>query len=92
LLALSEPIGQIQHDAGEETRLGNPEQESRHIQLRDAMHRSGEYGYDAPTDQDASNPNTCADLVEQKIAGDFEDEITPKEYPDEQPVLRTRNA
>jgi hypothetical protein len=60
-------------------------------QLRNAPHSTCQDGNDAPGDQDARNPDARADPVEENVARDFEDEIAPKEYPDQQPELRIRD-
>ena len=73
---------------GKKPCLGSTQQEPRNIELGDAMYGSGKHGHKAPGDEDAGNPNTRANLVEEKIAGDLEDEIAKKEYSDDQPKLR----
>src|ERR1700676_3672887 len=91
LLALAEPIREAQNDTGEETGFCTPEQESGNIQLRHSAYSPGENRDYAPRDQDALNPDARTDPVEEDVAGDLENEVTPKEYSDQQPKLRTRD-
>src|ERR1700681_4107631 len=84
LIALAEPISQIQDDTGEEAGFGNAKQKSHNIKLLYVLHGSTGHGHDAPSHQNASDPHPRPDAVKQKIAGHFKDEIAPKEDSSEQ--------
>jgi len=47
--------------------------------LLDGFHKPGQSGNCAPSDQDAGDPDMRTDLVKDEVAGDLEQEVTPKE-------------
>jgi hypothetical protein len=57
--------------------------------LMSTVHKAGQRRHGSPSDQDAGDPDTSADLVHQQIAGNFEEEITDEEDPAKQSILLT---
>ena len=71
-----EPVSQIKNDAWKKTSLGKSKQEPHGIKRGDGIHEKSCSGDNSPGDHDAGNPQTCADLFQQQIAGYLEDQIT----------------
>src|SRR6202040_3955236 len=65
LFPLGKPIGQVQIDSRNVTRLGQTEQKSRPVQLVNVVHEASQCRNDTPADQNAADPDSCADLVQQ---------------------------
>ena len=83
-----EPVGEVEHDAGEEAGLGDAQQEAHDGEARRAGDQRGQAGEDAPGDHDARDPYPRADLFQDDVAGHLEDEIAPVERAER----RNRNA
>jgi hypothetical protein len=74
-----EPVGQIQHHAGEEARLDHAQDEAQHIEHGGRGHIGHGHGGRAPEDGDARQRLACADLLQQQVAGHFEQEVADEE-------------
>jgi len=74
-------VAHIQNDAGSISRFRQPEREASDIQLMGGLHKARESGNYAPRDQDACYPYASSDSVQDEIAGDLEQKVTPKENP-----------
>lgn len=79
-LLRGEPIGQIKQDARIETGLANAEQKTQRVEdaFRMSEHHGG--GDDTPRNHDPAQPEACADLVHDDVAGNFKKRISDKEY------------
>src|SRR5215472_1696039 len=73
-----EPIGQIQNNPGIVTRLREPEQNARGVQLMSALHHPGQRRHEPPGQEDAPDPRARPDLMKNQIAGHFKEKITDK--------------
>ena len=74
-----EPVGQIQHHAGEEARLDHAQDEAQHIEHGGRGHIGHGHGGSTPEDGDARQRLACADLLQQQVAGHFEQEVADEE-------------
>jgi hypothetical protein len=83
-----EPVGEIEHNAGEEPSLGSAEEEPDDAErrrvadagpLREVTHRTSERGEDAPGNHDPGDPQPRADLFEHDVARHLKDKIAPVE-------------
>src|SRR6267154_4319855 len=78
-MALREPIGEIEHDAGEESRLGNAQDEPQRVKAQRPLYeRAG--GRDcAPAAEDDEYPAPRAHALEHEIRRHLEDQIADEE-------------
>src|ERR1700738_678236 len=67
--------------AGVEASLGGAEQEADNQEARGSRDKGGEAGDDAPGDHDARDPYPHADLFQNQIARNLEQEIAEEEDP-----------
>ena len=79
LLALAEPIGQIDDDAGEEACLRHAQQEAKQVELRARLHEGCQDRHRAPGQQDTRDPNPWTVSVHQDVAWHLEQEVADKE-------------
>ncbi len=77
----TEPIGEIDDDAGEEAGFGGTEQESQHIQLQRRVHERTQCGDEAPYDQDAGDPDSGAETRQCEVARHLEQKVADEKYP-----------
>ena len=75
-----EPVGEVEDHAGEEAGFGDAEQAGAWCRTRPGRaDERGAAGDDAPGDEDAADPDARADLVQDEVAGDFEEEVAEEE-------------
>ncbi|MNS65958.1 hypothetical protein D3C72_991510 [compost metagenome] len=77
--ARREPVGQVEHDAGEEAGFEHAQQEAQRIELRrggDAHHR---HRGQAPQHHDARERAPCAKARQQHVAGHFAQHVADVE-------------
>src|ERR1700680_3301121 len=86
------PIGEVKDDAGKEAGFGNPQQEAHNGKTRRTRDHCSEAREDSPADHDPGNPYSGADLFQDHVARDLEDEITPVKHPDGKPEGAARHA
>src|SRR5215469_1375535 len=79
LFALAEPITQIENDAGEKSCFGEAQRKAGGIELMGGLHKASQRCNDAPCNENACDPDARADAVEDEVAGDFKQEVAPKE-------------
>jgi hypothetical protein len=53
----------------------------------DTVHEAGQHRHYSPANQDSGDPHPRSDFVQQQVAGNFEEEISEKENPEDQSVL-----
>jgi hypothetical protein len=75
------PVGEIQHHAGEEARLGDPEHDARDVERRDAGHEHRRHRHESPDDHDPGDPQPRPDALEQQVARDLEQAVAEEEEP-----------
>ena len=73
------PIGQIENDAREKSRLGDAEQKAQGVKTPDPADHGHQRGDDAPRHHDARDPAAGAEFLQRQIARHLEDEIADKE-------------
>ncbi|MNS78099.1 hypothetical protein D3C72_1117010 [compost metagenome] len=74
-----EPERHQEQDAGEETRLAEPEQEAQDVEHRGVLRIGKRDGDGAPGNQNAGEPFAGAETVEEKVARHLEEEIADEE-------------
>ena len=80
------PVGQIQHHAGEEPGLGDAQQDAHRVEAPlsdDEHHRHRD---EAPHDHDPGDPDASADSLQDQIARYLEQAVAEKEETAAQPV------
>lgn len=82
-----EDIEATQSDTREIACLRQPRKKAHDIQLMHSVHEARQHRDHSPANQDSGDPHARSDLVKQQIAGDFEEEISEKENPEDQSVL-----
>src|SRR5580704_14356655 len=92
LLALGKPVGQVQSNPGEIARLRQPQKKPHDVQLMHRVHEARQHRQHSPGNQDSGDPNPRSNLVQQQIAGNFEEEVAEKENPEDQSVLLAGNG
>src|SRR6185295_5735814 len=75
------PVGQIVDHAREEARLGQAEQHAHRVEAPHPLHEDHAHRHEAPDDHDARDPDPRADLPQDHVAGDLEEEVAEKEEP-----------
>ncbi|MNG96919.1 hypothetical protein D3C79_560050 [compost metagenome] len=86
------PLGDVVQHPREEARLGGPQQEAHHIEAvgpGDKRHADSDR---APGQQNAGEPATCTEAVEQQVARHFEKKITDEEQPGAKAICRVTQA
>src|ERR1700674_753834 len=53
----------------------------------DSVHETGQHRHNSPANQYSGDPDPRSDLVQQQIAGNFKDEVTEEENPEDQSEL-----
>jgi hypothetical protein len=92
MVIAGKPIREIEHDTREEPGFGNAKQESHNSKTRRASDHRRQASEYAPCDQDASDPQPCADLFHGDVAGHLEQEISPIESADGKTERRGRHV
>ena len=81
-----EPVGEIEHDAGKEARLGDPEQKADDAKTCRSGDQRGQTGEQAPGNHNAGDPEARAHLLQNHVAGHLKDEIAPVEGAESEPI------
>src|SRR5712664_21091 len=79
------PVGEVKDDAGKESSLGDAQQEAHDRETRRAGNHGGQARQDSPGDHDPGDPYSSADLFQDHVARDLEDEIAPVKHSDAKP-------
>src|SRR5208283_5258644 len=90
--ALPEPVGEVEDHSGEESRLGDAQQEAHDVQVRNGVGKCGGSGDNAPGDQDAANPDAGADLVQEDVTANLEEKVADEEDAGQQAKLLGRDG
>ena len=64
---------------GKKPDSATPSRQAHGVELARGADERGAAGDDAPGDEDAADPDAGADLVEDEVAGDFEEEVAEEE-------------
>ncbi len=80
-LAGGDPVGQVEHDPGEEAGLGDAEQEAEQVEAALPRHEDGRHRDEAPDDHDPRDPAPRAHALEDQVARDLEQEVAEEEQP-----------
>ena len=86
------PVGQVQHDAGKEPRLGHAQQKAQHIELHGRAHEHGRARDQAPGDHDPRDPQPRAHARQHQVAGHLEEDVAHEEQARTQAVDRLAEA
>ena len=86
------PIGEVKDDAGEEARLGHPQQKTHDIEAGLAAHERHGGGDQPPADHDAGDPDAGAEALEREIARDLEQDVADEKNAGAGAVDRRREA
>ncbi|MNN13142.1 hypothetical protein D3C81_1261640 [compost metagenome] len=87
-----EPVGQVQHHAGEQARFGDPEQQAHDVERGFALDEGHARREQAPGDHDAGDPEACAHPMHDQVAGYFGQGVGEEEQAGAQAVGRCRQA
>src|ERR1700675_487042 len=79
------PIGEVKDDASKEAGFGNPQQGAHNGKTRRPSDHCSQAREDPPADHDAGDPYSGADLFQDHVARDLEDEIAPVKHADGKP-------
>jgi len=74
------PVGKVEDHTGEKAGFGNAEQQTRYVELNWGVDESGERRDDAPSDDDAADPDACANLMQNDVARNLEGEVAEEKY------------
>ena len=86
-LGRGHPVGEVEHHAGEESRLGDAQHDARDHERRHVADEHRRHRHEAPADHDARDPAAGADAIEDQIAGNLEQAVAEKEQPGAEPVF-----
>ena len=86
------PVGQVEHDAGEEAGLGDTQQEAEGVEAHRPLDEHEAGGDSAPADHDSGHPPPCTDPVHDEVRGDLEDGVTDEEERGAEGVGGSRDA
>src|SRR5208282_1150102 len=76
----AEPVGEVDEDAGEETGLGDAQQDSNEVEMRGRSNERHQDGDEPPGDHDAREPFARAPALDNEAAGNFEEQVADKKY------------
>src|ERR1700743_3434043 len=86
------PVGKVKDDGGKKYGLRAPQQEAHAREARRTGTPGGQGCQDSPGDHDPGDPYSGADLFQDHVAWDLEDEITPVKQADGKPEGACRHA
>jgi hypothetical protein len=77
------PVRQVQDHPGKKpASAAGTQQHAQYIELRGRLGKGRRHGHQPPQDHDAGHGLFGADLFQQQITGDFEQQIADGEHPD----------
>jgi len=76
---LSKPVTEVQDDSGEVAGFGYSQQKTNQVELMQFVNQASATRQHSPPQQNAGDPDARADLMEQQIAGNFQDDIAQEE-------------
>ncbi len=79
------PVGEVEDDARKESGLSDAQQEAHDREARRTRNHRGKARQDPPGDHDPGDPYSGADLFQDHVARDLEDEIAPVKHADGKP-------
>ena len=91
-IAVRHPVGEIQHDAGNEAGFGEPQQQTQDKKARLVPGDRHQAGDDAPAQQNARDPHARAKALQHVIAGHLKRGVTEKENPGAETKDKWRQA
>ena len=82
------PVGQVENDSGEESRLRRAEKKAHGVKHRDRLDEHHRHRDEPPDDHDPGNPDAGADALHHQVARHLEQEVADEEQSGSQPVDR----
>ena len=76
---LRKPVGEVEHDAGEQSRFGDTQEEAQDIETDRPLYESAGGRDRAPDDQDREHPAPRTEAHEHQIGGHLEQHVTDEE-------------
>jgi len=81
-----QPACEVVDDAREEAGFSDAQQKTQNVEMGFSLDKGHGSGYQAPRQHDARQPNTCADLLQEDVGGDFEQRVSDKKQSGAQTV------
>ncbi len=76
---ISEPMGQIDNDARQKSRLRGAQEKTHQIKFPRRVDEGHQHSHKSPGDHDASDPTARTPSLHNQCAGDFQQEVTEEE-------------